>query len=179
MKVMRCSLPLCLLVASAGGLYGQELQLPRDLDAAGRRGLRLDLIAVSERVGIDPTGTAQWVWGATVDLLELFSPQVRFRPSFEVSFDRRRLGLHWAGEIVYRFQGDSAPAAPYVGLGVGRYEQQQCDRCPEVWPTVVMGFEVRFRPGFNWLLEYHGLDRLGRHRFLAGVATRPTPRGRR
>jgi hypothetical protein len=41
-----------------------------------------------------------------------------------------------------------------------------------VWLNVVMGFELAFRPGFNWLLEYHALDRLGRHRFLVGLSTR-------
>jgi hypothetical protein len=35
-----------------------------------------------------------------------------------------------------------------------------------------MGFELAFRPSFNWLLEYHALDRLGRHRFLVGLSTR-------
>ena len=111
---------------------------------------------------------AQWVVGTTVDIAEMWSPRVRLRPSLEVSSDGNVTRLHWSGEVIYRFQPDNAPAIPYVGLGVGH--MTHCIGCTDLWPTVVMGFELRFRPAFNWLIEYHALDRLGRHRFLIGLS---------
>ena len=44
--------------------------------------------------------------------------------------------------------------------------------CPKVWPQFSLGFEVKFRPGINWLLEYRGEDALRRHRFFVGLTTR-------
>jgi len=57
------------------------------------------------------------------------------------------------------------------GWSAGYFSQASTHR-HTVWPTFVMGFELGFRPSFNWLLEYHSLDRLGRHRFLVGLSTR-------
>ena len=78
--------------------------------------------------------------------------------------------VHWAGEIIYRFQPDNAPAIPYLGIGIGH--MSNCHSCTTVWPTIALGFELQLRPSFNWLIEYHALDRLGRHRFLVGLSTR-------
>ena len=74
-------------------------------------------------------------------------------------------------EVVYRFQPDQAPAIPYVGLGLGYYDDTTATR---VWPTVVMGFELTFSRNVNWLIEYHALDGLRRSRFLIGLSTRGT-----
>ena len=136
-------------------------------------GPTLDLYAFSVRGGLDVTRTMQWVVGTTFDVSELWSPRVRLRPSLEIAgTGGSDVTFHWAAEIVYRFQPDNAAAIPYVGLGLGHMTTAH----PTLWPTVVLGFELQFRPSFNWLLEYHALDRLGRHRFLVGLATR-TPGG--
>ena len=111
------------------------------------------------------------VLGSAIDVAQLGSPQVRLRPSFEFSGAGTSTALHLALEVIYRFQPDRAPAIPYVGLGAGYFSQPSTGR-HTVWPTLVMGFELGFRPSFNWLLEYHSLDRLGRHRFLLGLSTR-------
>jgi len=44
--------------------------------------------------------------------------------------------------------------------------------CPDVWANVVFGFELHYRSTYNWLLEYHGMDALRRHRFYIGLTTR-------
>ncbi len=167
------ALPLALTAAPAPAA-AQDFRPP----AAGSseptvNGPTFDLYAFSVRGGLDVTRTAQWVLGTTFDVAELWSPRVRLRPSVEVaSTGGSDVNFHWAAEITYRFQPDNAPAVPYVGLGLGHMTNAH----PTFWPTVVIGFELEFRPSFNWLLEYHALDRLGRHRFLIGLATR-TPGG--
>jgi hypothetical protein len=141
--------------------------------SGGGNGFQVDLFGFSTRVGVDVGSLqrpAQWIVGSTLDVAELGSPQVRLRPSLEVSSDGATIQLHWAGEVIYRFQPDNAPAIPYAGIGIGH--MSRCSGCTDLWPTVVIGFELRFRPSFNWLLEYHALDRLGRHRFLIGLSTR-------
>jgi len=132
--------------------------------------IEVGLFGFSARGGIDVTSPASFVLGTTVDIAELFSPRVRLRPSLEVSSDGGLTRLHWAGEVIYRFEPDAAPAIPYLGLGLGH--MTRCAGCVTLWPTVVMGFELHLHPSFNWLIEYHALDRLGRHRFLIGLATR-------
>jgi len=37
---------------------------------------------------------------------------------------------------------------------------------------VVFGLELHYRSTFNWLLEYHGMDVLRRHRIYVGFTTR-------
>jgi hypothetical protein len=134
-------------------------------------GLDVDLYSFSVRGGLDVSHAAHWVLGTSLDVAELWSPRVRFRPSVEVASEAgNTVTFHWAGEITYRFQPDNAAAIPYVGLGVGH--MSNCPSCTTIWPTIVLGFELQLRPSFNWLIEYHALDRLGRHRFLVGLATR-------
>jgi hypothetical protein len=160
------------LACAAPRASAQEFQPPArgGESAAGGSGFQVDLFSFSTRAGIDVSRPAQWVVGSTLDIAELWSPRVRLRPSFEVSSNGSTVQLHWAGEVTYRFQSDDAPAIPYVGIGIGH--MSRCSGCTTVWPTVAMGFELRFRPSFNWLIEYHALDRLGRHRILVGLATR-------
>ncbi len=161
-----------LLACAAPAARAQEFQPPSGSGASSQTvyGFEPDLYAFSVRGGIDVSRPAQWVIGTTLDVAEMWSPRVRLRPSLEVSSTGGLVQLHWAGEVVYRFEPDAAPAIPYLGLGVGH--MTRCPGCVTLWPTVVMGFELRFRPSFNWLIEYHALDRLGRHRFLVGLATR-------
>jgi len=172
-RAIRLMLVAAPLACAAPPASAQEFQPPASATAgpsSAGTGFNMDLYSFSVRGGIDVTRPAQWVVGTTLDVAEMWSPRVRLRPSFEVSSTGGAVQLHWAAEAMYRFQGDEAPAIPYVGLGVGH--MSRCTGCTAIWPTVVIGFELRFRPAFNWLVEYHALDRLGRHRFLIGLATR-------
>ena len=166
-RLMLVAVPLA---CAAPRAPAQEFQPPSggSQGYASGTGFEMDLFSFSTRVGIDVSRPAQWVVGSTVDIAEMWSPRVRLRPSLEVSSDGNTTRLHWAGEIIYRFQPDNAPAIPYVGLGLGH--MTRCTGCTDLWPTVVLGFELHFRPAFNWLIEYHALDRLGRHRFLVGLS---------
>jgi len=166
----RLALLVAGLACAAVAARAQEFQPP----AAGPSsagGLKVDLVGFSSRGGVDVSGGTSLVLGSAFDVVELWSPNVRVRPSFEFSGSGTSTALHLAVEVVYRFQPDRAPAIPYVGLGLGYWNKEGGGE-ERVWPTVAMGFELAFRPSFNWLLEYHALDRLGRHRFLVGLSTR-------
>jgi len=164
------------LACVAGTATAQEFQPPSSGPRVGGGGLRVDLLGFSSRVGADVSDGGALVLGSAVDVAELWSPQVRLRPSFEFSATGNSRAFHVAAEVIYRFQSDRAPAIPYAGLGVGYFSRDSTSATrlgqTRVWLNVVMGFELAFRPGFNWLLEYHALDRLGRHRFLVGLSTR-------
>jgi hypothetical protein len=149
----------------------QEFQPPASRSNSASGGVQFGLLGFSTRIGADLTDGGALVLGSAFDVAQLGSPQVRLRPSFEFSGAGTSTALHLALEVIYRFQPDRAPAIPYVGLGAGYFSQASASR-HTVWPTLVMGFELAFRPSFNWLLEYHSLDRLGRHRFLVGLSTR-------
>jgi len=133
-------------------------------------GLRFDLLGFSTRAGGQVNKQEQFVLGSTLDVVQLWTPQARIRGSFEVGFGSPATSLGANAEIIYRLQPDRAPAIPYVGLGVGYYDDSAVQK---VWPTVVMGFELKFRRSMNWLLEYHALDGIRQNRFLIGLATRP------
>jgi hypothetical protein len=167
-----------LLASSAAA---QEFQPPGGGVAPGAGGgMRFGVLGFSTRGGGQVDHGGQGVLGSTVDIAQLGSPQVRLRPSFEVGFGKRGKSLHTALEVIYRFQPDEAPSVPYVGVGLGYYDSGTdsiAGRIRRIWPNLVMGFELPFRPTFNWLVEYHALDRLGRHRFLIGLATRGTAGG--
>ncbi len=166
-RLIVAALPLALASRAAA----QEFHPPSGAVSTSPGGPAVDLYAFSVRGGVDLTHKLRWVLGTTLDVAELWSPRVRFRPSVEIASDTAStVTFHWAGELVYRFQPDNAAAIPYVGLGVGH--MSHCGSCTTIWPTIVLGFELEFRPSFNWLIEYHALDRLGRHRFLIGLATR-------
>jgi len=148
---------------------GQPAPAPTER-TPGDYALRFDLLAFSTRGGAQVNRDQQFVLGSTLDVVQLWTPQARVRGSFEVGFGRPTTSLAVNGEVVYRLQADNAPAIPYVGLGVGYYDDNAAKK---VWPTVTMGFELKFRRSMNWLLEYHALDGLRRSRFLVGLATRP------
>ncbi|MGA2382279.1 MAG: hypothetical protein ABSG61_02485 [Gemmatimonadales bacterium] len=168
-RLILIAFPLALVAPPAAA---QEFHPPSGggtASAAG--GPAVDIYSFSVRGGIDVSRSAQWVLGTTVDIAELWSPRVRLRPSLEIASDASSITtVHWAGEIIYRFQPDNAPAIPYLGIGIGH--MSNCHSCTTVWPTIALGFELQLRPSFNWLIEYHALDRLGRHRFLVGLSTR-------
>lgn len=160
------------VVLGATAARAQDFQPPSSGGAgSGSGGLRVDLVGFSTRAGIDLSGGSSLVLGSAFDVAELWSPNVRLRPSFEFSGSGTSTALHLALEVVYRFQPDRAPAIPYVGVGLGYFNKESGGE-EKVWPTIAMGFELAFRPSFNWLLEYHALDQLGRHRFLLGLSTR-------
>lgn len=161
------ALPLALAARAA---RAQEFQPPSGGGESRGARLRIDLIGFSTRAGADLKSGGSPVLGSTFDIAELWSPNVRLRPSFEFSRAGRATAEHVAAEVIYRFQPDQAEAIPYMGVGLGYFHVE--DGSEKTWPTIVMGFELRFRPSFNWLLEYHALDRLDRHRFLIGLATR-------
>lgn len=167
-RLIVVAMPLALAAPAAAA---QEFRPPSGGGVESAGSPAVDLYSFSVRGGVDLSRRLRWVIGTTFDVAELWSPRVRFRPSVEIASDTAStVSFHWAGEITYRFQPDNAPAIPYVGIGIGH--MSNCTSCTTLWPTIVLGFELQFRPTFNWLLEYHALDRLGRHRFLIGLATR-------
>ncbi|MFI5208793.1 MAG: hypothetical protein ACHQX4_12360, partial [Gemmatimonadales bacterium] len=137
--------------------------------AATESGIRLGIFGFSTRGGMQVNRGSQGVIGSTVDVIEFGSPAVRLRPSVEMGFGNADHSVGFNAEMIYRFQPDQAPAIPYLGLGVGYYDDTTATK---VWPTVVMGFELNLSRNMNWLLEYHALDGLRRSRFLVGLSTR-------
>jgi hypothetical protein len=150
----------------------QEFQPPRSRDAG--EGTRFGLYGFGMRGGLDLTGPSRLVLGATLDLGNLFSDRLRPRALAEVGIDGQD-DYVGSGEVLYRFAGDAEPTVPYLGGGVSLAGHDNCgaDRhCPDLWVNLVFGFERRFRSTFNWVLEYHAMDRLRRHRFYLGLTTR-------
>lgn len=135
--------------------------------AAESNALLIGVLGFSTRAGGQVTQDGQAVIGTTLDLVQLWSPRVRLRPSAEVGFGRPEKSLGANLEVVFRFQPETAPAIPYLGAGVGYYDDGSVER---VWPTFVLGFELPYRPGIRWLVEYHALDGLRQSRFLVGLA---------
>jgi hypothetical protein len=173
----RAGLTIVILVACAAArASAQDFVPPSSGAAPTATGLVVDLVGFSTRAGADVTRGGSLVLGSAFDVAELWSPQVRLRPSFEFTTAGAARSLHVAVEVIYRFQPDRAPAIPYAGIGLGYFAQDSSSASNvgqhRVWLNLVMGFELAFRPSFNWLLEYHVLDRLGRHRFLVGLSTR-------
>ncbi len=164
------ALILAALACAVAPAAAQDFQPPEAGASSAQSGIKIDLLGFSSRVGVDVSRGGSVVLGSAVDVAQLGSPQVRLRPSFEYSGSGTSTAIHIATEVIYRFQPDRAPAIPYVGLGLGYYAPSDAGK--RLWLNVVMGFELAFRPSFNWLVEYHALDRLGRHRFLVGLSTR-------
>ena len=133
-------------------------------------GFKVGVFGFSTRGGWQVNKGSQGVIGATVDIAQLGVPTVRLRPSFEMGIGSSFNSIGANLEVVYRFQPDQAPAIPYLGLGIGYYDDRTGTK--NVWPTVVMGFELPLHRSFNWLVEYHALDGLRRSRFLVGLSTR-------
>lgn len=157
----------------AGTLPAQEFQPPQV--AAEQGGSRIALLGFGARSGLDFTGSDQLVVGLTLDFGHLLTNRLRVRPSGELGVGSGATTYVGSLEVLFRFTGDNAPAIPYVGAGGSMAGQERCDStpgCPAVWFNVAIGFELPFRSTFNWLLEYHGMDALRRHRFYIGLSTR-------
>jgi len=159
-------------LVAAGALAAQEFQPPHPRPAG--KGTDLGLYGFGVRGGGEFGGSAALVGGMTLDLGNLFSDRVRLRPSAEVGLQSRRTYVA-SLEALFRFTGDAESVIPYVGGGVSLAGHDACGsdpQCPDIWIDVALGFEVRFRSTFNWLLEYHALDLLRRHRVYLGLTTR-------
>ncbi len=161
-----------LALAGATAVAAQEFQPPRTKSAGA--GTRLGLYGFGIRAGAGFAGDGEVVVGVALDLGHLLTDRFRVRPSAEIGFDGERTYLG-SFEALFRLTGDGEAVIPYLGAGASLAGHDDCAgdaQCPAVWVNVVLGFEVRFRSTFNWLLEYHGVDLLRRNRFYLGLTTR-------
>jgi hypothetical protein len=138
-------------------------------------GTRLGLLGFGVRGGVDFRRSAQLVLGSTLDIGDLFSNRLRLRPSAEVGLFNGPNTYIGNFEVLWRFTADETVATPYIGGGIGIAGRDGCASdpgCPGLWLNTVFGFELRYRSTFNWLIEYHGMDRMRRHRLYIGLTTR-------
>jgi hypothetical protein len=159
------------LAAAAGG-GAQQFSPPK---SAGASGTRLGLFGFGVRGGLDFKGDGQLVLGTTLDAGDLFTNRVRLRPSAEIGVFNGDNTYVASLESLWRFTQDEEVATPYVGIGFSLASHARCGAdpdCPDLWLNLVFGFELRYRSTFNWLLEYHGMDALRRHRLYIGLTTR-------
>jgi len=164
-----------LLLASvcAGSVAAQEFQPPRVRSATG--GTRIGLFGFGVRGGIELRSSGPMVFGATLDMGDLFTPRVRLRPSAELGVFTGQNSYVGSFEALYRFTGDNEAAIPYVGGGLSLAGHTDCGsdpNCPAAWVNLVFGFELHYKSTFNWLVEYHGMDAMRRHRVYIGLTTR-------
>ena len=141
----------------------------------GHGGTRIGLFGFGVRGGVDLRASSQLVLGTTLDIGDLFTNRVRLRPSAELGLFNGPNTYVANMEALWRFTDDEEVATPYVGLGLGVAGREGCGadpQCPDLWLNLVFGFELRYRSTFNWLLEYHAMDRLRRHRLYIGLITR-------
>jgi hypothetical protein len=150
----------------------QQFSPPR---SAGSTGTRLGLFGFGVRTGLDLRGDGQLVLGTTLDAGDLFTRRVRLRPSAEIGVFNGANTYVGSLESLWRFTEDEEVATPYVGIGFSVASHEDCGAdpdCPDLWLNLVFGFELRYRSTFNWLLEYHGMDLMRRHRLYVGLTTR-------
>jgi len=172
----RAGTPIVMLVvlglAAARIAAAQEFVPPK---TAGHAGTRIGLFGFGVRGGVDFRRSSQLVLGATLDVGDLLSNRVRLRPSGEIGVFNGPNTYVFNMETLWRFTDDEDVATPYIGLGFGLASRDNCGadpQCPDLWFNAVFGFELRYRSTFNWLLEYHGMDRIRRHRLYIGLTTR-------
>jgi hypothetical protein len=170
---MRTVWTLALASCAALNAAGAQQFVPPKSEGAG--GSRFGLLGFGVRGGFDMKGPGQLVLGATLDAGDLFSRRVRLRPSAEVGVFNGDNTYVGSLETLWRFTEDDEVAVPYVGLGASIAGHADCGAdpdCPAMWLNLVFGFELRYRSTFNWLIEYHGMDLMRRHRFYVGLTTR-------
>ena len=158
---------------TTSALAAQEFVPPKSPGA--RTGTRIGFFGFGVRSGIDLRGAGQVVLGTTLDVGDLFSNRIRLRPSAEIGVFNGPNTYVGNFEALWRFTDDDEPATPYAGLGIGLAGRGNCGvdpQCPDVWFNLVLGFELHYRSTFNWLMEYHGMDALRRHRVYVGLTTR-------
>jgi hypothetical protein len=161
-------------IVGTAALAAQQFPAPGTA-GANDRGTRIGLFGFGVRGGLDFRGNGQFVAGAALDLGHLFSPRLRLRPSAEIGVFNGDNTYVGSAEVLFRFTDDRVTAQPYVGGGLSLAGRESCGTvpgCPAVWANVVFGLELHYRSTFNWLLEYHGMDLLRRHRFYIGLTTR-------
>jgi hypothetical protein len=166
---MRIILLACLASLAATPAVAQEFEPPPDA-AAPDRGTRLGLEGFGVRGGLDFTQHGRLALGATLDLGQLFVARFRLRASGELSVFNGPNVYVGSLEALYYFTGPAE--GDRTGTGWGWPAPVQRGPTADLWPGVVLGFELRFRPTFNWLLEYHGMDWLKENRIYAGLTTR-------
>ena len=163
-----------LLTTGVDSLGGQGFQPPQ-VGGGATAGTRIGLFGFGVRSGIDFTGDGQLVLGTTLDIGDLFSSRLRLRPSGEIGVFNGDNTFVGSFEALYRFTDDTEVAQPYLGTGVSLAGHESCGAdpdCPGIWLNIVFGLELHYRSTFNWLVEYHGMDLLGRHRVYVGLTTR-------
>ncbi len=172
---MRRLLPLIALcwVTSVGAQEPAPVEPAEGEDAV--TGTRFGLLGFSARAGADFENDGQAVVSLAVELADLYTDRVRFRPSGELGVGSGANTFVGNAELIYRFTPDTEIAVPYVGFGIAVAGSEGCGSdpdCPGVWAQFALGFEVQLRETFSWLLEYRGEDALRRHRLFVGLTTR-------
>jgi hypothetical protein len=155
------------------GLAAQQFQPPGT--GGSQRGTRIGLYGFGVRGGLDFTGNSQFIAGAALDLGNLFTSRLRLRPSAEIGVFNGTNTYVGSFEALFRFTDDNQLAQPYLGTGASVAGREDCGTdpdCPAIWVNLVFGLELHYRSTFNWLIEYHGMDLLQRHRFYIGLTTR-------
>ncbi|HTR21123.1 MAG TPA: hypothetical protein VMH88_09745 [Gemmatimonadales bacterium] len=126
------------------------------------------------RGGVDFNG-GQGIFGATLDLGQILTPRLRLRPAGELGVWKGANTYTGSVEALYHFTSDAEVAIPYLGTGLALAGHDACGSdpdCPAVRWTIVLGFELRFRQTFNWLLEYRGMGEFSHNRLYIGLTTR-------
>lgn len=161
-------------LAGASPLAAQEFH-PPPVERSGGRGTRIGLLGFGVRGGVDFSGGTRMVFGATLDAGDLFSDRFRIRPAGEIGVFNGPNSYVASLEALYRFTDDREVAMPYAGAGLSVAGHTGCGgdaQCPDLWANLVIGFELRYRSTFNWLLEYHPMDAFQHHRLYVGLTTR-------
>ena len=156
-------------------MAAQQFTPPRVSSDEPRRGTHLGLYGFGARTGADLSGNGQMIFGTTIDFGDLFTSRLRVRPSAEIGVFNGGNSYVASTEALYRFTGDNQGVIPYLGGGMSLAGHADCGSdpgCPALWVNVVFGFELHYRSTFNWILEYHGMDALRRHRLYVGLTTR-------
>lgn len=148
---------------------------PADNAAAGE--FHFGLFGFAARGGIDFTSGTHPVVSLALDAGDVHTSRLRLRPSFEIGLADTTTYVG-SLELLFRFTGDREVAVPYLGGGLAVWGRQWCNRvpgCPGIWAQAVIGFELRLKDAFNWLVEYHAEDAFDRHRLFVGLTTRRSP----
>jgi hypothetical protein len=167
---------LLLLAAGLGGAArdagAQDFVPPK---SSSHSGTRIGIFGFGVRGGLELNKDGQFVLGTTLDMGDLFTSRIRLRPAFDLGVFNGANTYAGSLDALWRFTEDEEVATPYMGLGFSVAGHDGCgadSQCPDLWLNLTIGFELRYRSTFNWLLEYRALDALDRHRLFVGLTTR-------